>query len=68
MKHRSELKDLALKGLGNLVSVKATVFIVASVFLCAEKINQVTWLQVIGIVIGARTANELVSMVKKGKE
>jgi uncharacterized transporter YbjL len=68
MRQQSALKDLALKGLGNLVSVKATVFIVASVFLCAEKINQVTWLQVIGIVIGARTANELVAMVKKGKE
>lgn len=68
MKRHEGLKELALKGLGNLVSVKATVFIVSSVFLCAEKINQGTWLQVVGIVIGARTANELVSMVKKGKE
>jgi len=64
MKITMALKRSVLKALDNLVSVKATIFICSSVFLFLNKIDQSAWLQVVLIVVGARTANELVSMVK----
>lgn len=65
MKYNKELNRLALKALDNLLSVKATVFVVGCFFLWRDKIDQGAWIQVIGIVIGARTANEIVGMIKK---
>lgn len=56
------------KALANLVSVKATVFLVACVFLWKAKITEGSWVQVIGIVIGARTANELLSIARSKNE
>lgn len=68
MEIRRALKRLGLKALGNLVSVKAAIFVVACIFLQLKTIDQNTWLQATMIVVGARTANELLSIVKKKDE
>jgi len=52
------------KALNNLVSVKAGVFLISVGLLCWGKIDASNWVQVVGIVIGARTVNEVTSMVK----
>jgi len=56
------------KALANLVSVKATVFVMACIFLWKAKITESSWVQVVGIVIGARTANELLAIARNKNE
>ena len=66
MKVAPELKRLGLKALTNLVSVKAGILMVACAFVYLGKITEGAWVQVIMIVIGARAANELMTLAKKG--
>ena len=66
MKAHPDLKRLGLKALNNLVSVKAGILMVACAFLYRGKITEGAWVQVIMIVVGARAANELMTLAKKG--
>ena len=66
MKVHPDLKRLGLKALTNLVSVKAGILMVACVFVYLGKISEGAWVQVIMIVVGARAANELMTLAKKG--
>lgn len=56
------------KALDNLLSVKATIFVVSCVFLWKAKITEGSWVQIIGIVVGARTANELLAIARSKNE
>jgi hypothetical protein len=66
MKAHPDLKRLGLKALNNLVSVKAGILMVACVFVYLGKISEGAWVQVIMVVVGARAANELMTLAKKG--
>ena len=61
---KKHFDKLLSKAISNLVSVKCTVFVISCIFLWHQKISQDIWVQVILIVVGARTANEITSLIK----
>ena len=62
------LRPRLFKALDNLLSVKAGVFIVSALFLWRAKITETSYVQIVAIVIGTRAANEIVALMKRGKD
>jgi len=62
---RNEVSKLVLKAADKLISVKVLSFLFSCAFLYLGKIDQSGWIQALMIILGARTANEIVAMVKK---
>lgn len=65
---QNQFLKIVLKALNNLVSVKAGIFVASCGLLIAGNIDQHAWVNVVMVVVGARTTNELTAIIKKRDE
>lgn len=60
----SRFKDLAIK----IISVKGTVFIIATILVFMGKIDIITWVIFAGVFVGVRTVEKMIRAIHPKKE